>query len=112
MSTGDRNHGRLHPAGDAGDPLEGELLKLGREPGIEPSLDTEALFQGLSQRLAHERGMAAWLRSRSTPLRATLAGAMIAGLLALALVTSLRRDISVYPGLRMAAVLGSLGLLL
>jgi hypothetical protein len=109
MSTGDRNNGRHHAADDAGDPLEGELLKLGREPGTEPSLDTEALFAGLSQRLAHERGIAAWLRSRSTPLRALLAAAMLAGLLALAIVTSLRRDIAVYPGPRMALVLAALG---
>ncbi len=79
---------------DGGDPVAG--------------VDFDKLHAELQGKLAQERGFSAWLRSRSTPLRATLAG-IVVGLLAVAtMAVWLRPDFELYPAGRMNAVLASI----
>jgi hypothetical protein len=78
----------------------------GGDPAAE--LDFDKLHAELQGKLAQEKGFAAWLRSRPTPLRAMLAGLTV-GLLAVAtMAVWLRPDFELYPVGRMNAVLASI----
>lgn len=107
MSSSDHDNDQVSTARGA---LDSKLARLVGELGGGP--DANALFDGVARRIANERGLCAWLRSRSTPLRALLATGVIGGLLLLVAMTWMRRDLAVYPPLRMILVLGSLGALL
>src|SRR5262245_11112075 len=69
------------------------------------ALDLERLQAELQNKLALERGPAAWLRSRSTPVRGMLAGGAVALLVVGTMALRLRPDYALYPPGRMLAVL-------
>jgi hypothetical protein len=100
MSTHDPGAG---PPTGSDSELRDELARwLG--PGASPPPDLGPLYAGLQQELARERGAVAWLRSRSTPVRVTLAGAgLLLGAAGLGLLGR-RPDLDVYPQARMALV--------
>jgi hypothetical protein len=73
----------------------------GSMPRVTPP-DLDALFSGMEQQLAGERGVRAWLRSRSTGARLAICAAslvLLAGAVALAWA---RPDLPVYPAFRLA----------
>jgi hypothetical protein len=91
--------------------LESELARLLEQTeGRAPRLD--ALFEQISARMADERGLRAFLRSRSTLTRISIAAGTISGVVLLVLSAFLRPDIAVYPQTRMAIVLLLIGALL
>jgi hypothetical protein len=111
MAKSDYADGGFSGASDADGALEDELARLLEQTqGEAPQFD--ALFVGLSDRIANERGLRAFLRSRSTPVRTSIAVSTIFALVLLVLFAFLRRDIAVYPPTRMALVLSSVGALL
>jgi hypothetical protein len=79
---------------DGGDPLAG--------------LNLEKMHAELQGKIAQERGFAAWLRSRPTPLRAMFASFVLGLIVILTMAVWLRPDFDVYPPLRMVSVLGSI----
>lgn len=70
--------------------------------------ELDALFIGLEERLAAERGPAAWLRSRSSRARLALAMGMFVGLTVTVVSLAPRSDLSILPTWRVAVVMGSL----
>jgi hypothetical protein len=71
-------------------------------------LDLDGLHAELQAKLAEERGPAAWLRSRSTPVRGVLGGAAVALVVVATMAIWLRPDFEVYPAGRMLALLALL----
>jgi hypothetical protein len=90
--------------------LRDELARLLGADAPPPELGS--LYAGLQAEIARERGARAWLRSRSTPARAAIAGAgLLLGTLGLGLLWP-RPDAELYPAARMATiVLFSAGLI-
>ncbi len=95
------------------------LAEVGSAPGpvatAEPvpaggASDLDDLFAGVDQALARDKGMGAFLRSRATWMRLTLAfgGALV--LVALNLLLRRRPDLVLYPGARLAVTGGALAL--
>jgi hypothetical protein len=78
------------------------------EDGGLGGLDLERLQADLQGKIAQERGLAAWLRSRPTPVRGLFAGAAVAALGVVTVAVWLRPDFDVYPAGRMLALLGLL----
>jgi hypothetical protein len=70
-----------------------------------PTLDLDEMHAQLQGKIAQERGFAGWLRSRPTPLRATLAGLAVGLLVVMTMAVWLRADFDVYPAFRMRAML-------
>jgi hypothetical protein len=68
-------------------------------------LNLEKMHAELSGQIAQERGFAAWLRSRPTPLRAMLASFGLGVIVIVTMAVWLRPDFDVYPAGRMQAVL-------
>ena len=71
-------------------------------------LNLEKLHAELQGKLAQERGLAAWLRSRPTPVRAMLASFALCVIVVGTMALWLRPDFDVYPAGRMQAVLLSI----
>lgn len=110
-------------------PHMSSIRNFGDSPGSEPErlreyaqwegsgdpaagLDFDKLHAELQGKLAREKGFAAWLRSRPTPVRALLAGLAV-GLLAVATMALwIRPDFELYPPGRMNAVLASIAALI
>lgn len=88
----------------AGDTDLGQELSAAARGG--PELDLDQLFSSLNARVQEERGLRAWLCSRSTPARAILAVSIVLALALYQLVSARRPDFAVYPVPRMALVLG------
>lgn len=105
-----KHDGERFDVGAQGETLRGEMLTLATEQAS--AVEIGALFEELDRRIACERGLSAWLRSRPTWQRATLALAVIAAPALLVAETQLRPDMSVYPTSRMATMLLSLTVLL
>jgi hypothetical protein len=80
------------------------------ENGADPvaGLNLEKMQAELEGKLAQEKGFAAWLRSRPTPLRASLAGLVIGLLAFLTMALWIRPDFDVYPLARMHATLATI----
>jgi hypothetical protein len=89
-----------------------ERVSGGPLPGAPPDLDE--LFALVEQRLAEERGVRAWLRSRSTAVRIALSLASLALLAAPMALAWARPDLAVYPvfrlGLGMLVIIALLAL--
>jgi hypothetical protein len=90
--------------------VEREVSRLLR-PALEPQPDIADLFGSVQSQIAQEHGWAAWLRSRSTAMRAWLAFGLIVMLAVGTSLGWLRPDIAVYPMGRMVMVLASIALL-
>jgi hypothetical protein len=71
-------------------------------------LDLDRMQAELQSKLAEERGPAAWLRARPTPVRGIFAGAAMAALVVTTMALWLRPDFEVYPPGRMLALLALL----
>lgn len=69
-----------------------------------PTGNLDSMLADLTGRLERERGLLAWLRSRSTQVRVGLVGALGAVMALLALALTPRADLAVYPISRMALV--------
>jgi len=83
---------------------------LGGPPVPQP--DLEALWRRVESTIAREKGLLAWMRSRSTQWRVSVAG-VAAAVIAVTLATArLRVDIDVYPQTRLLLSVGSFALLL
>lgn len=95
-------------AGETRDAFEPELSHLLRASEAAPS-DLDTLYRRLEQEVAAERGVRAWLRARSSALRATLAWAVVAAFAGASALAFGRPDLDVYPTVRMAAVLLVIG---
>jgi len=102
-SSTDDGHGRER------DPLRAEIegLALAHEAGP----DVDALFAEVSTALRAERGIWAFLRSRSTAARVGIVIATVAVLVAIAALRLPRVDIAVYPHSRMLLSLLTIGAL-
>jgi hypothetical protein len=70
-------------------------------PRVAPP-DLDELFAGVEQQLAGERGVRAWLRSRSTGARLAFCAASLALLVAAVALGWARPDLAVYPVFRLA----------
>jgi len=91
------------PRSDAEPTLDPELERALRGgEGAPPDLD--GLFAALDADLRHERGLSAWLRSRSTPQRLLLSGSALGAVVLADYAFFARPDLGVYPFGRMAAV--------
>jgi hypothetical protein len=77
-----------------------------------PLPDLEQLRAALEQDIARERGLGAWLRSRSTPVRLTIAGLAVALLGVGTALFAGRADLSVYPLGRMVLLLVAIAALI
>jgi hypothetical protein len=88
--------------------LPDELARWAGDDAGAAGLDLDQLQAELQGKLAEERGPAAWLRSRSTPVRGIFGGAAVALVVVATMAIWLRPDFEVYPAGRM---LGSLALL-
>jgi predicted anti-sigma-YlaC factor YlaD len=86
------------------------LAEAAPEPAPDPGLDS--LFERVQQQVHQERGVGAWLRSRRTAVRCTLAGLAVALIALIALIVAPRGDLAVYPLERMALTLAPLALLI
>ena len=75
-------------------------------------LDLDRMQAELQGQLARERGIAAWLRSRPTPVRATLAGLVLGLLVVTTMLLWPRPDYTVYPPARMLLALAPIAGLL
>lgn len=73
-----------------------------------PGLNLDQLHAELQGKIAAERGIGAWLRSRPTPVRAMLAGLVLSLVVIVTMGSWLRPDFDVYPQGRMLAVLTSI----
>ena len=82
-----------------------EYARWASEPGGGP--DLARMHAELQRELARERGPRAWLRSRPTPVRASLAGLVLGALIVATMTLSLRVDYALYPPLRMLLVLAA-----
>src|SRR5258706_8416469 len=71
----------------------------------------DELFRGIEARVGREKGMIAWLRSRSTPTRILMAAAGVAGLVALSAVGIPRTRFAPIPAERFVVALGALSVL-
>jgi len=93
------------------DPTTDPLDLRSLESDAPADLDGDALFENVASQVAAEKGLAAWLRNRSTVGRVGIAmlSVVVVSLLVLALTG--RVDWSVYPMPRMAWILGGLSLL-
>ena len=78
----------------------------------EVGLDLGPLRAELDRELARERGFVAWLRSRPTPVRATLAGLVLSAMVVATMGLWPRVDYALYPSVRMALVVGVIALLI
>ena len=87
--------------GNSDDALPAEFARWAADQDAGPGLDLDALHAELAGKLAAERGVAGWLRSRPTPLRAALAGVAIAFLVVATMALWLRVDFELYPWARM-----------
>ena len=98
------------PEASAAEPtLDPELSRALRQaPGAPPEL--EALFASLEQEVQRERGLPAFLRSRSTVVRNALLASVAGAVVLLAYLAFARPDLSAYPLGRMATVLAIAGL--
>lgn len=84
------------------------------EDGADPlaGLNLEKMQAELEHKIAAEKGLGAWLRSRATPVRALLASALLALIIVLTMAVWLRPDFEIYPAARMQAVLGTIAVLI
>jgi hypothetical protein len=89
------------------DPLDLRSL----ESDAPTELDAGALFEGVAEQVAAEKGLAAWLRNRATPERLGIAIISVVAISLLVLLLTGRVDWPVYPLPRMGWMLGGLGLL-
>jgi hypothetical protein len=103
--------GRTPAHAEDGDGVERELSRLLR-PALEPASDLADLFASVQTDIAQERGLAAWLRSRPTALRMSMAFGCVVALGAATGLGWLRPDIAVYPMARMVMVLATMALLI
>jgi hypothetical protein len=76
--------------------------------GVLAGLNLEKMHAELEGKIAQERGFAAWLRSRPTPVRAMLASFVLCVIVVGTMAVWLRPDFDVYPPGRMQAVLLSI----
>jgi hypothetical protein len=72
-------------------------------------MDLSALEKAVRGDLERERGAIAWLRSRSTPVRLGLVLAFVALVAVLTLTLAARRDLHVYPLVRLVLTVGWFG---
>lgn len=97
---------------DTGAPIEPAHLReyAQSEDGEDllAGLNLERMHAELQGKIAQERGFAAWLRSRPTPMRAMLASFVLAVIVVVTMAVWLRPDFDVYPAGRMQAVLLSI----
>lgn len=91
------------PGGKRGE--ERDALAGLQTPHEGPVPDLHGLFGELQQQLEAERGVRAWLRSRSTPTRLAIAGSALLGVAVIVVTGWLRPDHGVYPLMRMLGVL-------
>jgi len=89
------------------DPLDLRSLESDAPSG----LDADALFAGVAEQVAAEKGFAAWLRNRSTMQRLGIAILSVTVIALLVLGLTGRVDWPKYPLPRMLGMLGGLGLL-
>ncbi|HKP64869.1 MAG TPA: hypothetical protein VJV78_49390 [Polyangiales bacterium] len=85
-----------------------EFARWAADDAGAPGLDLDKLQAELEGKLAQERGPAAWLRSRSTPVRGIFGGGAVALLVVATMAIWLRPDFEVYPAGRMLALLALL----
>lgn len=101
---------------DTGAPHEPEQLRdyAQWEDGADPlaGLNLEKMHAELQGKLAQEKGAAAWLRARPTPVRAMFASLLLGLIVVITMATWLRPDFGIYPAGRMQAVLGTIAVLL
>ena len=104
MSDPNQHPGAQPP--DAEPTLDAELARAlrGPTPGAAPAPELEGLFAALDTDLRRERGLAAFLRARSTGQRVMLAAGASAAVVLAAGAWFVRPDVVVYPAGRMAAV--------
>jgi hypothetical protein len=97
----------------AGLPAEDAELRARLRGDSPPGAELDALFRDTLGRVQAERGLSAYLRSRTTLVRVLCAVALVVALAAAAALAFLRPDFSVYPQLRMvlvlAVIVGGLG---
>jgi hypothetical protein len=75
-------------------------------------LNLEKMQAELDGKIAQEKGLAAWLRARPTPVRAMLASLLLGVIIIGTMATWLRPDFEIYPAIRMQAVLGTIAVLI
>lgn len=73
--------------------------------------ELDALFGQIEGAAARDRGLRAWLRSRSTPARWMATVLLVVAIVAAEALFKPRPDLGVYPALRMGIALGAMGLL-
>src|SRR4051812_44529636 len=74
-------------------------------------LNLEKMQAELEGKIAREKGLGAWLRSRPTPVRAMLASFVLGLIVVGTMALWLRPDFEIYPAGRMQAVLGTIAVL-
>jgi hypothetical protein len=111
MAKSEYRDGAASSVSDSDAELESELARLLEQTeGEAPRFD--ALFDRLRDQMADERGLRAFLRTRSTPTRISIAAGTIFALALLVRFAFLRPDIAVFPPMRMLVVLVSIAALI